>query len=188
MGEPDNTTFVGEGMPDRDNECLIRLLLVYQRRIFAYIYTLLPNRHDAEDVLQETCVVIHRKFDQFQQGTNFLSWACQIAYWKVREFRKQAGRQKVLFDQEVFETLAGEMAEIEPALSGRHDALAECLDRLPDRDRNFVMARYERGGGVERAAKITGRSMEATYKALARVRRALYDCVTTRLAKSKAEV
>lgn len=93
----------------------------------------------------------------------------------------------MLFDQEVFDTLAGELAEIEPAMSGRHEALAECLERLPDRDRNFVMARYERAGGVSHAAQITGRSMEAAYKALARVRRALYDCVTTRLSKSEAE-
>ncbi|CAN5416376.1 sigma-70 family RNA polymerase sigma factor [soil metagenome] len=174
-------------MPDQDNERLIRLLLSHQRRIFAYIYTLLPNRHDAEDILQETCVVIHRKFDDFREGTNFFSWACQIAYWKVREFRKRADRQRVLCNQEVFDALAGELAEIEPTLSVRHEALGACLDRMPERDRNFILARYERGGGVDQAARLSGRSMDAAYKALGRVRRALHDCVVDRLSRTEAD-
>jgi RNA polymerase sigma-70 factor (ECF subfamily) len=37
---------------------LMALVTRHQRQIFAYIYTLVPDRPDAEDLLQETCVVI----------------------------------------------------------------------------------------------------------------------------------
>jgi len=36
------------------NKQLMRLMTQHQRRIFGYIYTLVPDRHDAEDILQET--------------------------------------------------------------------------------------------------------------------------------------
>jgi len=44
-----------------------------------------------------------------------------------------------------------------------------------------VLTRYERGHGVEEAAKQTGRSMEAAYRALNRIRKLLADCVTNQL-------
>ena len=85
---------------------LVQLLMKYQRRIFAYVHTLVPSRSDAEDILQEACVTICEKFDQFELGTNFYSWACQIAFWKVRAARKKFATSKVLFNQEVMEVIS----------------------------------------------------------------------------------
>ena len=59
---------------------LVALMTQHQRRIFSYIYTLVPDRYDAEDLLQETSLVICEKFDEFKPGTDFVAWACQIAY------------------------------------------------------------------------------------------------------------
>ena len=47
---------------------LMRLMTQHRRRIFSYIYTLVPYRADAEDLLQETSLVICEKFGQFQIG------------------------------------------------------------------------------------------------------------------------
>jgi RNA polymerase sigma-70 factor (ECF subfamily) len=45
-----------------------------------------------------------------------------------------------------------------------------------------VLTRYEPGSGVPEAARRSGRSLEAAYKALARIRKLLLDCVTHQLA------
>ena len=82
--------------PKNESAELIRLMMKYQRRIF-YIHTLVPSRSDAEDILQETSVTICEKFQNFQLGTNFYSWACQIAYWKVRAARKKFATAKSRF-------------------------------------------------------------------------------------------
>ena len=50
---------------------LMALMTRHQRQIFAYIYTLVPRRHDAEDLLQETSLVICEKFSEFETGTDF---------------------------------------------------------------------------------------------------------------------
>ena len=170
---------------DRQKQ-LVRLLTQNQRRIFSYIYTLAPDRHAAEDLLQETCMVICEKFPEFRTGTDFVAWACQIAYWEVRAAQQKYARSKVVFDQAVLEAVAETAAEMVPELGARHEALAKCLEKLHPRDRELVITRYEPGGGVEAAAQRTGRSVVAAYKALTRLRKLLQDCVTHQLGTESA--
>jgi RNA polymerase sigma-70 factor (ECF subfamily) len=162
---------------------LMALITRHQRQIFAYIYTLVPNRHDADDLLQETCVVICEKFDEFTPGTDFVAWACQIAWWRVRSSRQKFARSKVVFDDVVLAAVAHTAGEMAAELDERHEALAGCLQKLSTRDRELVLTRYEPGRGVAEAARCTGRSMDAAYKALNRLRRLLHDCVTNQLAR-----
>ena len=165
---------------------LMRLMTQHQRRIFSYIYTLVPYRADAEDLLQETSLVICEKFGQFQIGTDFAAWACQIAYWEVRRARQKFARAKVVFDQDVADALAQTAAGMIEEVSERHEALAGCLQKLHPRDREMVLTRYEPGCGVKEAARRSGRSLEAAYKALGRIRKVLLDCVSLQLAAEGA--
>ncbi len=167
--------------PEDRNKELMRLMVTHQRRIFSYLYTLVPDRHDASDLLQETCVVICEKFHEFREGTDFAAWACQIAYWQVRRARQKYARSKVLFDQGLVDALAETAAEMSAEVDVRHEALARCLQKLHPRDREMILLRYEPGVGVEEAAARAGRSMDAAYKALSRIRKLLMDCVTHHL-------
>jgi RNA polymerase sigma-70 factor (ECF subfamily) len=146
---------------------LMALMTRHQRQIFAYIYTLVPDRHDAEDLLQETSLVVCEKFGEFRAGTDFVAWACQIAWWRIRYSRQKFARAKVVFDDVVLAAVA---------------QTAGCLKKLAPRDRELVLTRYEPGSGVAEAARRSGRSMDAAYKALNRLRKLLHDCVTNQLA------
>lgn len=157
------------------------LITRHQRQIFAYIYTLVPDRHDAEDLLQETSLVIWEKFDDFTPGTDFVAWACQIAWWRIRYARQKFARSKVVFDDEVLEKVAHTAHTMRPELDERHEALSRCLQKLAPRDRELLLTRYEPGCGVAEAAERSGRSMDAAYKALNRLRKLLHDCVTHEL-------
>lgn len=166
---------------------LMALITRHQRQIFSYIYTLVPDRHDAEDLLQETCVVICEKFDEFTPGTDFVAWACQIAWWRIRYARQKFARAKVVFDDEVLEKVAHTALALREELDERHEALAGCLQKLAPRDRELVLTRYEPGGGVAEAAERSGRSLDAAYKALNRLRKLLHDCVTHELAAGSTQ-
>ena len=157
----------------------------HERKIFAYIYTLLPHRQDAEDILQETCLTIYDKFGEFTQGTDFVAWAMRIAWWKVREAKLKFARSRVVFSDEVMEALACTAQEMTEEVSPIQEALAGCLQKLNERDRTLILVRYERGGGVERAAAMSGRSIQAAYKALMRLKQLLHDCVTDTLMQAK---
>lgn len=168
------------------NKQLMLLMMKHQRQIFSYIYTLVPDRNDAEDLLQETSLVLCEKFHEFKLGTDFVAWACQVALWRIRAARLKYARSKVLFDQDVVEAVAQTASELGGEVPERHEALAICLKKLNPRDREMVLTRYEPGGGVESAAQRSGRSMPAAYKALARVRKLLLDCVTQQLTSGAA--
>ena len=80
------------------------------------------------------------------------------------------------------DALAQTAAEMQHELDDRHVALSRCLEKLPHRDRELVLTRYEPGSGVPEAARRSGRSLEAAYKALGRIRKLLLDCVSHQLA------
>src|SRR5688572_30389857 len=135
---------------------LMTLMTRHQRQIFSYIYVLVPNRNDAEDLLQETSLVICEKFGEFRDGTDFVAWACQIAYWRVRYARQKFARSKVVFDQDIVDVVAQTAGQMANELDERHEALGRCLQRLHPRDRELIIARYEPGGSVEQAARRSG--------------------------------
>ena len=171
--------------PQDLHRSLVPLLMRHERQIFGYIYTLIPHRQDAEDVLQETCLTIYDKFADFTPGTDFVAWAMRIAWWKVREARLKFARSKVVFSDEVMEALAHTAEEMTEETCPLQQALAGCLKKLNERDRTMILTRYERGSGVERAAMISGRSVQAAYKALMRLKQLLHDCVTDALMQEK---
>nr|WP_261361771.1 sigma-70 family RNA polymerase sigma factor [Aeoliella straminimaris] len=159
----------------------MQLFVVNQHRILGYLLTLVADRNIAEDLLQETAVTLLTKFDSFEQGTDFTAWACQVAYWKVKNYRRSCARSKILFSEKFIDKLSERTVEMGPTLDDRRKALDSCLERLDERDRAFLMARYEPDGSVARAGQTAGRTTQAAYKALQRLRRTLRDCVSLRL-------
>ena len=145
---------------------LMTLMTKHQRQIFSYIYALVPNRFDAEDLLQETSLVICEKFDQFEDGTDFVAWGCQIAYWRIRYSRQKFARSKVVFDQDIVDLLAQTADVMVEELDDRHIALGQCLQKLHPRDRELLLVRYEPGGRVEEA-------VDRRHSARAHARRAI---------------
>jgi RNA polymerase sigma-70 factor (ECF subfamily) len=158
-------------------EVFARLFAENQRRIFAFILTLLPNREDAEDVFQDVSVVLWKKSAQFEVGTNFSRWAMQIAYFEVVNHRRKKARSKVLFQDDLLQTLADEAAEPDPMLQRRRLALPGCLGRLLPGDRELLMLRYQEGVAVPMLADQCGKSVRALYRTLEKIRGELLDCI-----------
>jgi RNA polymerase sigma-70 factor (ECF subfamily) len=142
---------------------------------------LLHNAADAEEVLQETNLVLWRKFDQFQPGTEFDRWACRIAYYETLKFREKTKKER-FFSNDFIETLATETeASLEP-LDRRRDALTGCLGKLKERDRQLILSRYQSRATTRGIAEALGRSVQGTRKSLHRIRTLLLACIERTLA------
>lgn len=159
----------------------VRLTTKHQRSIYWYIMTLLPNRHDADEVLQETNIVLWRKFAEFEPGTNFLAWACRIARFEALRYgdkhRRRVPNFSDILGEDYLEQLA---ADVAPA-DGVSAALDACLQRLPPADFELIQLRYAPGATVADVAARVGRSTDALYKAFARIHNLLHECVQRRL-------
>ena len=158
----------------------LTLWTAHARRVSSYIYSMVPNWSDADDLLQETSVVVLQKFDQFQPGTSFSAWACKIAYLKVLEFHKRR-RPLEGRDDLFWQALHVDATQFAEGLDQRLEALAECLKLLPGKDRKLLELRYRSECPIPAVAKKVGRTLGAVYKALERAHKALLDCVRRKM-------
>lgn len=171
-----------DAAPDRVEE-FVRLLAQNQRRIFLYVMTLVPNFTEAEEIIQETNLVLWREFGQFQVGTNFAAWACKVAFHQVLGYRKRQQRDRLQFSPAFLEAVAGEAADQAEQLDSRSEALTGCLDKLPPLQRDLLRLRYGDEQPIEAIARQVGRTVEAVYRALSRIRYTLHECVSQTLAR-----
>ncbi len=167
---------------DRKGEAFARLLGRCQRKVFLYVLGLIHNAADAEEILQETNVVLWRKFDEYQPGTSFESWACRVAYFEVLKCRERIARERRIFSSELVETLADEAETLADQFDDRRDALEGCLTKLREVDRTLVLRRYQPGATTRRLAEASGRSVQGTRKSLHRIRMTLLECIQRTLA------
>jgi RNA polymerase sigma-70 factor (ECF subfamily) len=183
-GSPVTATHPGDGPPDK-SKLFLRLFLQNQRRLYAYIMTLLPNRADADDVLQETSLVMWDKFDAAAPPAEFLAWGRRVAYHKVLDFYKKTNRAQARLSRVFVDRLAAAAAEQADSLrlDARRDALAGCIEKLGPKDRELLARRFADGATTQSTSEQVGRSVEAVYKALAKLRQNLFDCVQQTLAR-----
>ena len=163
-------------------ELFIELLTLHQHRILMFILSLVRNQSDAEELLQETSLVLWNKFDEFEQGTSFKAWAFRVAYLKVLKYWEKRKDDRLRFDQEFLERVAEMASKTSDTACRQEEALARCLEKLPVKDLDLIRFRYQRGGTVKTAAEKLERSKQAVYQALTRIRQKLHDCVRMTLA------
>lgn len=165
------------------HEQFVKLFAAQNHRVYAFIRTLIPNSADADEVFQRTSLVLWRKFADFQPDTDFVRWACQIAKFEALSLRRTLRRDRLIFDESLMESIASERLDREPELSDYYAALLECEQKLSVSEHELVNRCYASGAKINAVAQSLGRPVNSVYKALARIRRKLYECVQRSLAK-----
>lgn len=164
------------------SEEFVQLFTRYQRRVYLFILSQIPNPNDAEEVLQESNVVILRKCNQFEMGTNFLAWACSIARFEVLKHHDRNKRDRLSFSNEFLELVEGETVRRDQLTEFRRDALGKCIGKLAEKDRDLLQLRYATGSDGNTVAEKLGRPRNSIYQSLSRIRKSLLDCVNRKLA------
>ena len=170
-----------------DHEAFLRLFTKFEGNLRAFVASLLPTREGVDDVMQESSVVLWRKFLDFDQGgadSDFLGWAVMIARYEVLKYRRRRATDRLQFSADVFELLACEAERTCATQVERQLALYECMKKLESGQLAILKAVYEDGAAIKDVAEKIGRSPGGLYKALARIRDSLARCVRTKLAAS----
>ena len=160
------------------SEEFIRSFTAAQRPLFLYLLPLLGNPVDAEEVLQETNIVIWKKWHQFELGTNFIAWGRTIARLEVFRYRRSKGNKIALLDEGILNLIASRIeSQPSPLESRRRQALSACIQKLKDSDREIIRLRYEANSNGDQVAKQLGRPPNSVYQSLGRIRRSLMKCI-----------
>ncbi len=143
----------------------------------AFVRSLVPTWEDADEVVQNTSLVLWKKFPEFEPGTEFGRWAAVIARFEVLKYRRTRARDRHVFSEDLVEILADEFDEESETLQRERNALETCLRKLPDHQRRLVKSAYAPGRTIREVAEELGKSATAFYKTLNRIRQTLLDCI-----------
>ncbi len=162
-----------------------QLLTKSQRRIYAFILTLIPNRAEAEDILQETNLILCRKAAEYDPDRHFLAWAFKIARFQTMAHMKTRSRSPLVFQEDLMEKLSDDAENLD-GFGSLQRALAQCMEKLTKRNRELIRIRYEQGMSLEDSAKELGKPKGTVSMALYRIRIALWRCVERTMKEMEA--
>ena len=164
----------------------LRVFLANEREILRYVVALVPNLADAQEILQQTAIVLWEKFDQYDAGRPFAPWACRFALNVTWQWIDRRQRWKALLEGGLAEELALRREQLRPEFDARLVHLDQCMQKLPEHQRSLVDAYYFRQQDIDVVAGQVQRTVEAVYKALQRIRQQLRECIELSLRKEAA--
>jgi RNA polymerase sigma-70 factor (ECF subfamily) len=163
-------------MPEQpEQNDFLKLFIKHNRRLFAYVLTMIPNHMDAEDVLQETAGILWSKFAEYKTGSNFYAWARQIARYKVLEYYKR--KKAVLVEVELLDRIQAASEPILDSMDERMAALRGCLKKLKPQDARLIHARFHENTTLKETAARTNQSVHTLYKRMAYIYTVLQVCI-----------
>ncbi len=168
-------------MDDSGHEDFTELYAAHELSLYGFVYSLLHNRNDADDVIQETMTQLWERFEDYDRSRPFFPWASRFAYRRVLMHRRRESSRRIYLSEEVLQSLAQDYPEAPDWEESRRRALKECLSKLSERQSELLRCRYEAEESLVDIAGRLDRSVNSLYKALQRVRQSLVGCVQRRL-------
>ena len=167
--------------PDVNHTTAVQQLFVkHVPAIRAFIRAFVPDFDRADDVLQDSFLMVTAKADAFQEGTNFLAWATEISKLKVLEFHRKNRVQGKTLSPEVVDALCVAAPASLP-IDDSPSLLQECLDGLAPTAREAIDLRYGEAYKPADIARHLNWTPEAVYVTLSRARAFLRDCVSRKM-------
>lgn len=155
-----------------------------QPKMRAYIAKLMSHSSATDDVLQESNRVLWEKRDDWQTDTIFLKWAYRVCYFQVKAWRRDQGREKLMFNDELLDQFAAEYPN-QADQSSRETALKHCLGLLPVDQQETIIKRYDSEFSVSEIAQEQNISPNTLSQKLRRIRMQLQTCIEKNLSNPK---
>jgi RNA polymerase sigma-70 factor, ECF subfamily len=136
---------VRSGHPEVYGEIIKR----YQKKLFSYVYRLVGNKEETEDILQNVFVKAYGNIKTFDIERKFSSWIYRISHNEAINFLKRRNKRKfiswedIVASKDKMETKSEEKSPIENWI--REESRLEvqgALEKLPEKYRKVLMLRY----------------------------------------------
>jgi RNA polymerase sigma-70 factor (ECF subfamily) len=151
-----------------DRQAFKSIVVLYQQKVFLLAFSILRNREDALDVVQETFMRLYQKLDRYEKGRNFQAWLLQIAKnLSIDFYRKHHARRRDLESERRVEELplAAEDHRSNPESSELRHLLYRNLEQLAERQRLIFVMKHFNGLEYREIAQVLGISV-GTVKSL----------------------
>ena len=158
-----------------------------QKSLYAFILSLFPNRTEAEDILQETNLILCKKASEYDPDGHFQAWAFKIARFQVMKHLTKQKRSKIHVSTEIIEEVAAEEFDSQ-RVAVVQKALAICYELLPENMKVIANLRFKQDFSLKIISDQVNRPMGAISSTLYRIRQKLSDCVKGKLHEVESEM
>ena len=165
-----------------EQEKFISSLAKHGGMLRGYIRNGVRTPQDVDELMQRVSLIAWKKIDQLDDWDNFPKWAATIARFEMLSFRREKARDRLQFNDDVWDKLASEsVVEDLQFRERRIRYLEECLKELPEDKRALLEKAYNGEISMKDLAKESNRSPEAIYKMMSRLRFTLLLCIERKL-------
>ena len=157
-----------------DEGAFADLMREYYPFVYAIVFRIVKNSHDAEEVVQDTFLNVYRGLTQLEDATKFKSWLGEIAQNCARNWlRKQRGNT-VSIDEVSEQMLQTEDSSDEQLIrQEQRELIRRTMETLPQKDREIAQAFYLDGASYDELTSKHGLSYNAIAFRLSRAKRQL---------------
>lgn len=173
-------------MNEHERHVLFSELLVRHRGdLYGYIFAVVRNWEDADDLFQSVSLILWSKFETFRPGTNFFAWARQTARHKVSKYLRQKQHSRFV-NEDLLDTLTEIAIDVNDGAEDAYlAALRDCREKLAADDQELLKLHYGSGFGTRHIADQLRRSQQSICRSLNRIRGWLLQCVQLEIARQQ---
>jgi len=134
-----------------------QLVRRYQGAIYAYLYHLVGDYTQAEDLAQETFIEAYTHLSQLKEKKRFAAWVRGIANNLAMNWIRRQGREPLHVTSDLYvQSVADETRSDIAARRELQDAIEEAIWRLPEKYRLIVIMRYLQDMSYRQIASFLG--------------------------------
>ncbi len=133
------------------------LVDAYKERLFAFVWRMVRNHHEAEDIAQATFVKAYEALESYSQRWAFSTWLFTIAYRLcVNHLRKR----KALSGEMDFSRVGGSEADVRDTVANTEEArrlrevIWSAVEELTPPQRSAVLLFYREGKSCEEIGRV----------------------------------
>lgn len=152
--------------------------------VFGLLFSLVRDRELAEDLTQETFLVLLRKIDEIDVSRPILPWLLGTARkLAANANRRQTVEQRLLLNGEVAAAFWEDLgrSDLGADWSQKFSALQQCREALSPAQNEAVELYYNDKHSCDNIAVRLGTVTAAIHNRLVRARRALRECIEQKL-------
>ena len=150
-----------------------RLFLENQAGLYGYVLSIVRDFSLAQDVVQDTFLIVTRKAAQFDPKTNFVAWVYTIARYEALASMRRLARPALA--EETLQLLFGQQET--PVSEHSIELVRACMEKLTPNVRRMLNLRYEDALKPAEIARLLGWTSNAVSVAICRARLELRKCI-----------
>jgi len=161
---------------NNDEHACQKILNLYKGRIFSYVYRMVKNYHDAEDITFDTFIKCFKALGRFDTSKKFSTWLYTIAHNQTIDFFRKNKQEYEYFDDR--HAAKDDFVE-EYEKKKKMEKIDQALAKMPVLDRELVILFHREENSYQEISEILKIPITTIKTRLHRARKKLRDMVST---------